>query len=346
MGINGIGALRYIVSDVNVSTRFFCDFGLPLTHQDKGVSIFTLDEGSVLEIRQADNKRLPRCEIEGFGVNEVVWGVDEPDSIARFADDLSRDHDVSEGVDGSIRFVPAFGIPMALRLFPKKGVLYAPEPINAPGCTRRLNSPRKWRRRAFPKVLNHVVFQSPHYEAAAAFMCDRLGFRLTDLQEGFGTYLRAPHSNNHHNFLLLNADAPLPGCDGKTRFHHANFGVEDLDEIMLGVNHMVRQGWEPSSIGLGRHRIDSALFYYFPCPAGGEAEYSADADCVDDNWVPRRWDVPLFGYAHFTHNLPDFLQIAPEWRVSYLSDNAERSPSAREAGPGIHGLASAPKDSG
>ena len=116
--------------------------------------------------------------------------------------------------------------------------------------------------------------------------------------------LRADGTHNHHNILLLNANAPLPGADGKLRFHHANFALEELDEIMISVNNMIRKGWTPSDLGLGRHRVDSALFYYFKSPAGGEAEFGADSDYVDDNWVPREWTNPLFGYAHFVHNLP------------------------------------------
>jgi len=119
--------------------------------------------------------------------------------------------------------------------------------------------------------------------------------------------------------LLLNADLHFPGLDGQFRFHHANFGVEDIDEIMVGANHMTRNGWAPSHFGLGRHRIDSALFYYLPCPAGGEAEYGADADVVDESWVPREWTVPLFAYSHFVHNLPPFLMQAPEWTFRYIT---------------------------
>jgi hypothetical protein len=82
---------------------------------------------------------------------------------------------------------------------------------------------------------------------------------------------------------------------------------------------MVRCGWEPSHLGLGRHRIDSALFYYIPCPAGGEAEYGADADYVDDAWVPRDWHAPLFAYAHYVHNLPPFLMKPPTWDFSHIT---------------------------
>lgn len=318
MAINGIMTLRYRVADVATCGRFFDDFGLARSSGpgDAGPIAYTLDEGSSVELHGPNNS-LPRGAIDGDGVHEVVWGVSTAEALARLSDDLARDHDLSKSPDGAVRFVAPFGIPMALQVFAKKAVASAPEPANAPGHVARLNTHRKWRKRARPKVIQHVVFQTADYQAASAFMRDRLGFRVTDIQDGFGMYLRAPGTINHHNFLLLNANAPLPGCDGKTRFHHANFGVEDLDEIMLGANHMQRRGWEPSHVGLGRHRVDSALFYYLPCPAGGEAEYGADSDYVDDNWVPRRWTLPLFGYAHFTHNLPHFLHDAPEWRYEY-----------------------------
>ncbi len=208
---------------------------------------------------------------------------------------------------------------MALKVWTPRPVVCAPDPTNAPGRVERLNRPRKWRIKATPRAIVHVVFAVPNYDQVYQFMVDVLDFRLTDKQAGFGTYLRADGTTNHHNILLLNANAPFPGVDGNLRFHHANFALEDIDEIMISVNRMVRKGWQASDQGLGRHRVDSALFYYFPCPAGGEAEFGADADCVDDNWVPREWINPLFAYAHFVHNLPPFLQDEPEWNFRYIT---------------------------
>jgi len=323
VAILGIQTLTYGVEDVATSTRFFQDFGLALESGSDAVSVFRLPEGSSVVIRPLGDPDLPSSQIEGPGVREVIWGVDDEASLERLVADLSSDLAVRRDADGTAHFVTDFGVPMGLRVFRKRPILYAPEQSNAPGQIRRLNQHRRWRQRAYPKVLSHVVFAVPDFERGTTFMCERLGFRVSDEQVGFGMYLRADGSHNHHNFLLLNASAPLPDMDGKLRFHHANFAVEDLDEIMTGANHMARRGWEPSHFGLGRHRIDSALFYYLPCPAGGEAEYGADSDCVDDAWVPRRWTVPLFAYAHFVHNLPPFLHKPPEWRVEYLTDDIE-----------------------
>jgi hypothetical protein len=79
---------------------------------------------------------------------------------------------------------------------------------------------------------------------------------------------------------------------------------------------MQRQGWPRSTWGLGRHRIASSVFMYLPCPAGGQAEYGADSDMLDDNWIPRVWN-PLFGFFSFITNIPPFAMDAAPWDVTY-----------------------------
>lgn len=321
MAIIGIESLIWGVDDVAECARFFDDFGLVRDEeQADGTASFTLPEGSHVVFRHRDDPVLPPTSMKGPGVREVVWGVSDPASLDKLAAGLATDREVRRDPDGTAHFTADFGVAMGLRVFGRKPVVTAPDPLNSPGRINRLNQHRKWRLRARPKVIAHVVFAIPEYEAGYAFMRDRLNFRLSDSQRGFGKYLRADGTNAHHTLLLLNANAPVPGMDGTLQFHHANFGVEDIDEIMVGANHMTRRGWQASHQGLGRHRIDSALFYYIPCPAGGEAEYGADADAVDDGWVPRHWTNPLFGYAHFVSNLPPFLLDEPDWKFEYITE--------------------------
>ncbi len=320
MTILGIKSLVYGVEDVERCTRFFDDFGLPLVESDAEQSVFVLAEGSSVVVRSLDDKRLPTCALVGPGVREVVWGVDTEDSLRALVANLSIDRRVEIDDAGDAHFLSDCGLPMALSIFSKRPVVNAPDGLNAPGVVNRLNTHRKWRRRAHPKTIQHVVFAVKDFKQSFAFFRDRLDFRLTDYQRGFGIYSRAAGSNSHHNLFLLDASLPFPGLDGQPRFHHANFGVEDIDEIMTGANYMERKGWPKSHLGLGRHRIDSALFFYLPCPTGGEAEYGADGDFIDDAWVPREWSVPLFGYAHFVHNLPEWLREVPEWEFKFLKE--------------------------
>ena len=318
MAIIGIESLVYGVDPVSVCTRFFEDFGLPLISENEHSSTFTLNEGSNVVIRQMNDPGLPASEMVGAGVREVIWGVDTPAALEKLVEGLAKDRSVARDPDGTAHFLTDCGLAMGLRVYVKKPVVTAPDPLNSPGNVNRLNQHRKWRLRARPKVIQHVVFAVTDFDASFAFMRDRLGFRMSDYQRTYGIYARADGTNNHHNIFFLNASLPFPGHDGQVRFHHANFGVEDIDEIMIGANYMHRKGWDKSHFGLGRHRIDSALFYYLPCPAGGEAEYGADADYVDDNWIPRDWEEPNFGFAHYVHNLPLFLNEEPAWVVKYL----------------------------
>jgi catechol 2,3-dioxygenase-like lactoylglutathione lyase family enzyme len=328
MAIVGIESLLYGVDDVGMCARFFEDFGLRTVSTLPGGAEFEVDEGSRVVLRSIAEPLLPHSSIIGTGVREVVWGIDSAASLERLSADLRRDREVRRDQDGTAHFVTDCGLPMALRTFEKKPVVCAPDLPNAPGVVNRLNTHRKWRRRARPRSIQHVVFTVVDFENTYKFFRDRLGFRISDLQQGYGAYLRADGAINHHNLLLLNAALPFPGFDGKPRFHHANFGVEDVDEIMIGANHMERRGWPKSVLGLGRHRIDSALFYYLPCPTGGEAEYGADADYVDDSWVPRYWEEPLFGYLTFVHNLPPFFQDPPAWKFRYFEpDQSSGSPT-------------------
>lgn len=319
MAIIGIERLVYGVDDVQESARFFRDFGLRALPSKGDAVALGLVNGARIDILPLGHSDLPTGRaIVGQGVQQVIWGVDTIEAL----DDLRArlDQHLEVSWDGELAsFVTPFGVPMGLRVWSPRPFVCAPDPVNAPGRVERFNRPKRWRLGATPRLINHVVFAVPDYERVCDFMIDVLGFRLTDRQTGFGNYLRADGTNNHHNILLLNAHAPFPGVDGKLRFHHANFALEDLDEILIQVNAMVRKGWKPSEQGLGRHRVDSALFYYFECPAGGEAEYGADADYIDDNWVPREWTNPLFGYAHFVHNLPPFLMNEPEWNFRYLT---------------------------
>jgi hypothetical protein len=318
VAITGIESLIYGVEDVGVCTRFFQDFGLPPLQTSAKCGSFRLAEGSRVLIRRHDDPTLPNSKMVGFGVREVIWRVDTQEALEALVTGL--DVPVRRDADGTAHFLSNVGLAMGLKVAARLPVTNLPDPVNAPHHISRFNQHRRWRQRATPKVISHVVFAVPEYESGYRWMCERLNFRLSDSQRGVGKYMRADGSNHHHNILLINSSAPFDGLDGKTRFHHANFGVEDIDEIMVGANYMVRQGWESSHLGLGRHRIDSALFYYLPCPAGGEAEYGADADYIDDNWVPRDWVSPLFGFAHFVHNLPPFLMKPPEWNVRFITD--------------------------
>lgn len=348
MAINGIETLLYGVNDVAESTRYFVDFGLPLLEKSDAHAHFRLDEGSNVIIRHISDPAIPKSRLAGIGVHETIWGVDRQDSFDRLVASLRVDREVSIDADGTAHCLTDDGQAIGFRVFVKTPVRTAPDPINSPGNINRVNRTRKWILQARPKVIEHVVFQSPDPEASWAFYRDRLGFRLSDIQKGMGIFGRADGTMDHHNIYFLDANLKFPGLDGQLRFDHVNYCVEDVDEVMVGKNYMERKGWAAARWGLGRHRIASSLFLYLPCPAGGFAEYGADSDALDDSWVPRIWH-PMFAFFSFIHDMAPFMMDAAPWEWDYVPGHTPEAKThaapPAPAAPGTSPIAATPVES-
>ena len=314
MAITGVETLVYGVDDIDECVRFFDDFGLVMTEKTDDRA---LDDGSQVLLHHIENPMLPETILCDTGVREVIWGVDTVENLEALVRGLETDRVVLRDNDGTAHFHSDDGLAWGLRVHTRKKVTYAPDPINAPSHVNRLNVSRKWKTRARPKTINHVVFGVPDFVQSYRFFEERLGFRLTEYQLTFGIYLRCDGANDHHNLFFL--DHNMAGCPGYPMFHHTNFGVEDIDEMMVGSNYMTRRGWTQGMLGTGRHRIASALFSYFRCPTGGEAEYGTDSDYLDDNYVPREWNA-LFAMQSWMSLPPEFVKNAEiEWHVKHIT---------------------------
>jgi catechol 2,3-dioxygenase-like lactoylglutathione lyase family enzyme len=294
--------LVYGVDDLNASARFYDDFGLEAEARDDAGVRYRLEEGSSFILRRRDDPALPPSFLSGQGPREVVWGVDTQASLDAVVRELQRDRDVHVCADGTAHTRDDAGINIGFRLFARQdlGVEPAP-PENNLSQPQRWNRHRKWFERARPRLINHVVFGVPDVDKAVAFYMDRLGFRVTDIMRGFGMFMRCDGRHDHHNLFLFRGG-------GRLFFSHVSFGVETIDELMVGAMQMQRQGWN-SDAGLGRHRISSLVFYYMDSPAGGQTEYSADSDYLDDDWKPRLWDQE-YGQHHWLAVLPQNARIA------------------------------------
>ncbi len=301
MALLGIESVVYGVDDLETSLRFYDDFGLERAATDEGGAVYRLAEGSSFVLRRADDPRLPPAFLPGQGPREVVWGVDSQASLDAVASELRRDREVRVDPDGTLHTRDEAGINIGFRLFDRRPLEVEPAPAeNNLSAVQRWNRHRKWYERARPKLINHVVFGVPDVDRAVGFYVDRLGFRVTDIMRGLGMFMRCEGRHDHHNLFLLRG--------GRLFFSHISFGVETIDELMVGAMHMQRQGWR-SDAGLGRHRVSSLVFYYMDSPAGGQTEYSADSDYLDDHWKPRMWD-PEFGQHHWLAVLPADARIA------------------------------------
>jgi catechol 2,3-dioxygenase-like lactoylglutathione lyase family enzyme len=307
MSILGIESAVFGVTNLAEHVRFWSDFGLPLVDANETEATFQLASGSRVIFYTHGDARLPSPDpFAGDGVKKTVWGVDNKTNLEKLVAGLETDRIVTRDADGTAHFVADDGQPVALRVWAKKEVVSEASPVNSPGNIKRLNQHRIWRKKAIPKTINHIVFFSPDYVASAEFYINRLGFRYTDHSKGSGIFCRADGTHEHHSIFWVNCD--LPVAPDFFRFMHIAFGVDDIDEVMLGANIMEHKGWKNTTMntsgGISRHRISSAIYYYCEIPGdAGEAEYHADTDYLNDNWVPRAWDFK-FGSLLWAHNAP------------------------------------------
>lgn len=310
MAIVGVETVVFGVDDLERCRTFFDDLGLAQFQSSDEYVDYQLPEGSHVVLRRSNDPSLPPAFAKGPGVRLVVWGVDSQASLDKIEADLKTDRDVFKDASGRFYCVDDAGLPIGFCIFERRPLFSDEELINSPGRENRWNRHRKWFDRAKPKLIHHVVFGCQAFEAAARFYRERLKFRVTDVARGRGIFLRAEGRSDHHNIFWMKSDEP--------RFVHISLGVENLDELLAGANHMQRRDWS-SKLGLGRHRISSTIYFYIESPAGGEAEYSADTDCLDDRWQPRIWG-PLFGNQHWVADLPEFLAKQPAEDVRPLAD--------------------------
>ena len=337
MSILGVESVVFGVADVAEHARFWTDFGLPVEAIGDDEAVFRLASGSRVVVLRHGDARLPAPDpFAGDGIKETVWGVDTSENLDRIAASLARDVAVTRDADGAVHAVCPDGQPIALRVWDKRAVVSEASPINTPASMPRFNQHRIWRDRAIPKTINHVVFFSPDYVSSFEFYERHLGFRYTDHSRGTGIFARADGTFEHHSIFWVNCDLLI--APDHFKFMHIAFGCDDIDEVMLGANIMEARGWKNASInssgGISRHRISSAIYYYCDIPGkAGEAEYHADTDYLDDNWIPRAWDF-RFGSLLWSNNAPPiFRGDNIPWDMTFDQNRASFEPY-RKAVPG------------
>ena len=328
MALLGVQSLIYGVDDLDAATRFYDDFGLKAVRQDAAGVDFALEDGGTVLIRRNDDPALPPRFSKAAGVREVIWGVDTQPALDALATSLASDRAVRRDPDGSLHSTDDNGIAIGFRLFARTPLEAVTSTENAPGEVRRWNAHRRWVRRAEPRCINHVVFGVPDLDRAMAFYTQRLGFRLSDVSRGLGVFMRCDGRHEHHSVFFLKTAFPV--------WHHVAFAVQNVDEVMVGADHMQRRGWA-SDLGVGRHRIGSSVFYYLNNPAGGMSEYSADTDYLTDEWQPRLW-APRFGNWHWVGKVPDAFMHEPDWDVKIIEAPQQSFSELCGKGPAVKAM--------
>ncbi len=146
-----------------------------------------------------------------------------------------------------------------------------------------------------PLGLGHVVLLVPDVDAALAFYCGVLGFRLSDyVTFGPGQGVWFLHCNPRHHSVALLRVGPVAGL------HHVLFEMPGVDDVGRAHDRAVAAGL-PITTSLGRHSNDQVFSFYVRSPAGFEVEIGCGGLQVDASWTPNRFvEGDVWGHKGLT----------------------------------------------
>jgi catechol 2,3-dioxygenase len=134
-----------------------------------------------------------------------------------------------------------------------------------------------------PRKLSHINLNADASDATIAYLCEVLGFTLTDTTKK----LRFVSCNNDHHCVVV-------GFSGGPTLNHLAFEMTDLDAVMRGAGRMRDNGRE-IEWGPGRHGAGNNVFCYFLGPEDFPIEYTSDMQQIDSTHRPGKpedWTWP------------------------------------------------------
>lgn len=141
---------------------------------------------------------------------------------------------------------------------------------------------------AHVRRIGHAVLKVRDFRRSEKWYKDRFGFLTSDEVEAakdvpVGAFMRCDRGDkpaDHHTLFL----AQLPGELG---ILHAAFEVANLDDLMLGHQHLKARSRE-AAWGVGRHIMGSQVFDYWKDPFGNELEHWTDGDLFTAKDPPQK----------------------------------------------------------
>jgi catechol 2,3-dioxygenase-like lactoylglutathione lyase family enzyme len=160
--------------------------------------------------------------------------------------------------------------------------------------------------------IGHAVLKVRDFRRSERWYKERFGFLTSDEVEAakgvpVGAFMRCDRGDkpaDHHTLFL----AELPGDLGLL---HAAFEVANLDDLMLGHQHLKAKKRQ-SAWGVGRHIMGSQIFDYWKDPFGNELEHWTDGD--------------LFTAADAPQKLPMSALLAVQWGAPHPMLAGKRPP--------------------
>ena len=280
----GIAFVRFTVPDLKLLEEFLVAFGLVLAARTPETLYFKGAGGAPYLYVASEGH--PSFAGVGFEMADL-------NALEMFAQRWSTPVEPLEGPgDGrhvSLTDPDGFRVEAVVFPRPAPAVTLRPSlPANTVDASPRLGQERRLSLTTAQVCrLGHAVLQVSDLRRSQAWYKARFGLLTSDeIVEDDGHGLKAmflrlnlgPSHTDHHTLFLIQAAKPA--------FHHAAFEVRDLDDLMVGHDHLRGAGYQHHK-GVGRHLLGGQVFDYWRDPWGHVLEHWTDGDRFDAAWGPR-----------------------------------------------------------
>jgi catechol 2,3-dioxygenase-like lactoylglutathione lyase family enzyme len=283
--IKDILYVRYATPDLQSMKQFLQDFGMSVAHENDS-ALYMAGAGDSPFVHVSE--KAEQAATLGFAL--AVESRDDLVEIAALTDTPVLLNEEPCGGE-VVRILDPFGFRIDfLWGYEKRAedAVRLPYKMNPSSERSRYGNPIRVVRNAPSTVMRcgHVALLVSDFAKAMQFYTETLGLKVSDTYfDGtetnlIGAFLHCDHGDeftDHHTIALVASP------QGESRFDHSAFEVIDLDDLMLGNDHLESCGYN-HAWGVGRHVQGSQLFDYWRDPCGHKIEHWTDGDLVNDQW--------------------------------------------------------------
>lgn len=282
--IEDIAHVRYAAPDLKEMKAFLEDFGLQ-----------TFESGGLLYGKGADGRAFVHVTEPGpakfLAVGLRAETLADLERLAA-AEGVPLEDSAEPGGGKIVRLTDPDGYGVEVVAGQAKGeksALPADRPVNTAANKLRLRQTvRLDPVPAHVMRIGHAVLKVRDFRTSEQWYKDRFGLLTSDEVEAaadlpVGAFMRCDRGDrpaDHHTLFL----AQLPGEPG---ILHAAFEVANIDDLMLGHQHLKAKGRTPAW-GVGRHIMGSQIFDYWKDPFGNELEHWTDGDLFTAKDPPQK----------------------------------------------------------
>ena len=116
MDIIGLESVIYGADDIKEAIKFQQDWGLELVEKGNSGAKFKLPDNTTIQILGSSDSILPPASVPGSTAREVIWGVQEKDTLKLIGAELSKDREVTVDVEGGLHSFDDLGYRIGFKI--------------------------------------------------------------------------------------------------------------------------------------------------------------------------------------------------------------------------------------